>query len=70
MPTAPLRTHVLAARSESIPLERLLQLLRLNEPPIIARIGGGDVLIDVRTLLEGDDEEIFQALVRIAGAGS
>jgi len=70
MPVTPLRTFALAVRSDSIPLERLLALLRRNEPPIIARLGGGDVLLDARTLLEGDDEVIHAALTRIARAQS
>jgi seryl-tRNA(Sec) selenium transferase len=40
-------------------------LLRQNEPPIIARIHEDDVLLDMRTLLEGDEEIIYQALKRM-----
>ena len=57
-------------RSPSISLEHLLYLLRQNEPPIIARIGGGEVLIDTRTLLDGDDEAICRALAHIAESNS
>jgi L-seryl-tRNA(Ser) seleniumtransferase len=66
MPVTPLRTFALAVRSPRHSLERLLQLLRKNEPPIVARISGGHVLIDMRTLLEGDHALVRQALVRIA----
>ena len=67
MPVTPLGTFVLAVKSPRHSLEELAYHLRQNEPPIIARISGGDVLLDVRTLLEGDDDEIFEALKRIAG---
>ena len=70
MPVTPLKTFTLAVRSDSIPLERLLALLRQNEPPIIARLGGGDVRIDMRTLLEGDDAAVCQALTNITGGES
>jgi len=48
-----------------MPADRLSYLLRQNEPPIIARIHEDDVLLDMRTLLEGDDEIIYQALKRM-----
>ena len=66
MPVTPIDTFVLAVRSEKHPPDGLSRLLRKNEPPIIARISEGDVIIDVRTLLEGDDAEIHEALRRIA----
>jgi L-seryl-tRNA(Ser) seleniumtransferase len=65
MPAVPLETYVLALRSDSLPAERLSYLLRQNEPPIIARIHEDEVLLDMRTLMEGDDEIIYQALKRM-----
>ncbi len=65
MPATPLDTYVLALSSPTLSPDRLSQLLRLNEPPIIARISEGAVLLDVRTLLEGDAEVIHEALCRI-----
>ena len=66
MPVTPIRTFALALRSPTHSLERLLALLRRSEPPIIARIGGGAVVLDMRTLMDGDDVALVQALVRIA----
>ncbi|HAK97135.1 MAG TPA: L-seryl-tRNA(Sec) selenium transferase [Planctomycetes bacterium] len=58
-------THVLAVRSDRCGADRLSLLLRRSEPPVVARIAGDDVLIDVRTLLEGEDDIVAEALVRI-----
>ena len=65
MPAVPLETYVLALRSDSLAADRLSYLLRQNEPPIIARIHEDEVLLDMRTLMEGDDEIIYQALKRM-----
>ena len=40
-------------------------LLRQHEPPIIGRLSGGEVCLDMRTLLPGDDEAILQAVRRV-----
>ncbi|MHC4077240.1 MAG: L-seryl-tRNA(Sec) selenium transferase, partial [Planctomycetota bacterium] len=68
MPVTPIATFVLAISSPAHSPDRLSQLLRKNEPPIITRISEGDIIIDMRTLLDGDDEEIHEALRRIARA--
>jgi L-seryl-tRNA(Ser) seleniumtransferase len=38
--------------------------LRANEPPVIARIAGGAVLIDLRTVFAWEEDELVQALSR------
>jgi L-seryl-tRNA(Ser) seleniumtransferase len=65
LPDAPIKTFVLALTSATLSPDKLSHLLRQNEPPIIARIEKDEVLLDTRTLLEGEDEFVFQALVRI-----
>jgi L-seryl-tRNA(Ser) seleniumtransferase len=65
LPGFDLPTWALALRSKALSSERLCARLRLNEPPIIARIKDDGVLLDVRTLLEGDDVAIVEALLRI-----
>jgi L-seryl-tRNA(Ser) seleniumtransferase len=62
MPVTPLRTFVVALRSEKLSTDRLNQLLRLGDPPIMARVHEGDVVLDMRTLLEGDDDSIVESL--------
>ena len=48
----------IAGRSE----ERLAEALRRNDPPIIARIEKGRVLLDLRTLLDSDIPDILCAM--------
>jgi len=50
---------VLVAPGDLAEVERLL---RRHVPPIFARIARGAVLLDVRTLLPGDEEAICDAL--------
>ncbi len=66
MPAVPLPTRVLALKSSALSVDRLNHLLRQNEPPIIARISEGEVVIDLRTLLEGEEEIVCRALRAIA----
>ncbi len=65
LPDTPLDSWAVAIESPDRSLEDLNRALRLNEPPIIARIGEGRVLLDVRTLLDGDEETIVKAIQRM-----
>jgi len=65
LPDVPISTFVLAVTSPVHSPDQLSHLLRQNEPPIIARIKDNEVLLDMRTLLEGEGKCIFQAVVRI-----
>ncbi|MBI4863674.1 MAG: L-seryl-tRNA(Sec) selenium transferase [Candidatus Riflebacteria bacterium] len=69
MPAVALESVALAVRSGTVPPDRLLALLRRNTPPIIARIKEGDVVLDVRTLLCGEERSVIEALRRIHGSG-
>jgi len=66
MPVTPLPTFALGVSSPKLSTGRLAQLLRTNEPPIVPRLHEGEVRLDVRTLLEGDDDLVFEALERIS----
>jgi L-seryl-tRNA(Ser) seleniumtransferase len=68
MPAVPIQTAVVALRSPTVDAERLSYLLRQNEPPVVTRISEQEVLVDVRTLLDGEDDTVFEALRRIAPA--
>jgi L-seryl-tRNA(Ser) seleniumtransferase len=46
---------------------QLLDALRAFDPPIIARVEGERVLIDLRTVFPEQDELVGKALERIAG---
>lgn len=64
-----LPTRVAAVR----PLERsvgsLAAALRAGDPPVFARIQEGRLLLDPRTLLEGDDERLVEAFRAVGGPG-
>ncbi len=68
MPGTPIKTFVLAVRSATFSPDRLSHLLRQNEPPIITRIKENEVLLDMRTLLEGEEEILLDALKHIASS--
>ena len=36
--------------------------LRANEPPIIARVKNDETVLDMRTLMDGDEEKIVEAI--------
>jgi L-seryl-tRNA(Ser) seleniumtransferase len=48
----------------------LARRLRIGDPPVFTRIHDGAVLLDPRTLLEGDDERLVRALERAAATGT
>ena len=45
--------------------DELLSRLRGNDPPIVARIEEGRVLLDMRTIFPAEEAEIVTALERI-----
>jgi L-seryl-tRNA(Ser) seleniumtransferase len=67
LPGVPIKTYVVALTSK-LSADRLSHLLRRNEPPIIARIADDEVLLDMRTLLDGEEDLIVQALKGIANS--
>jgi L-seryl-tRNA(Ser) seleniumtransferase len=58
--TLPTQLVALAAASP----DELARRLRLGEPPVIGRIEEGRFLLDPRTVLPGEDEELLQAIKR------
>lgn len=62
MPAHPLPTKVVALRHRDHSLQDLAQKLRDHQPPIFSRVQRDRVLLDVRTLLDGDSEAIAAAL--------
>ena len=56
MPTQNIATRLVAVASDKVSADDLALRLRRHEPPVIARIHEGRVLIDPRTLLAGDEE--------------
>ena len=67
LPTQNLATTLVALRPEKTGAEALAKQLRQHDTPIFARIQNDRVLIDPRTLLDGDDKIIVDALPAILG---
>lgn len=59
-------TALLAIRRASVPASRIEQLLRMSEPPVIARILDDAVVIDLRTVAENEEDELLGALLNVA----
>ena len=67
LPGVPISTWVLCVTSGRFGAERLAALLRRNEPPVLARISDDAVVLDMRTLLEGEEAVVADALIAVAG---
>lgn len=65
-PGQSLPTKVIAVTHARHSAQELEALLRHNSPPIIARVEADQVLLDLRTVFEEQDEEIAQAFERLA----
>jgi L-seryl-tRNA(Ser) seleniumtransferase len=61
-PGVGLPTKLLALTCENMSADELAARLRRNQPPIIARVEEGRVLLDLRTVFAEQDEQIAQAL--------
>jgi L-seryl-tRNA(Ser) seleniumtransferase len=61
-PGATLPTRLLALTMEGLSADELSARLRTNDPPIIARVEEGRVLLDLRTVFPEQDAEIAKAL--------
>ncbi len=65
VPAQQIPTKVVALRHAAIPLDALDARLRAGSPCVFARVQRDRVLLDVRTLQEGEDREIAASLARI-----
>lgn len=61
-PSATLPTRLLAITCEGMSADELSRRLRASDPPIIARVDEGRVLLDLRTVFPEEDETVAQAL--------
>jgi L-seryl-tRNA(Ser) seleniumtransferase len=66
LPLADIPTTVVALQPTTMSANDLEQQLRLGDPSIVARIKDGRVLVDPRTLTEGEQDQVVDALRRIA----
>jgi L-seryl-tRNA(Ser) seleniumtransferase len=67
IPEAHLPSFALQIRSP-IPVNRLDAFLRSHHPPVFGRINEDALLLDVRTLLPGDDDVVVEALTHLSGS--
>jgi L-seryl-tRNA(Ser) seleniumtransferase len=67
-PTSSLPTFLLAVTSGKLSAEELAGRLRQHDPPIVARVEEGRVLLDLRTVFEAEEQEIVRALATIGTA--
>src|SRR6266404_1864274 len=65
-PTAHLRTGLISLTDGNLTANQLETALRRSTPPVIARIDEDRVLIDLRTVTEGEELELEQALLALA----
>jgi L-seryl-tRNA(Ser) seleniumtransferase len=65
-----LATHVVAVRSRHHSADDLALALRRNDPPVFARIQDGQVLLDPRTLLPGDEAALLAAFEGVVAASN
>ncbi len=63
LPGQDLPTKLVAIRSGLVGAADLARQLRRHEPPVITRIQDNQILIDPRTLLEGDEADVVEAAV-------
>ena len=68
VPTQQIPTKVVALRHATMSLETLSARLRAGSPSIFCRVQRDRALLDVRTLQEGEDDEIAASLRVICGA--
>jgi L-seryl-tRNA(Ser) seleniumtransferase len=64
-PSSVLPTRLLALNSANISADELAALLRSSDPPIIARVESGRVLLDLRTVFPEQDEVIARVLAAL-----
>jgi L-seryl-tRNA(Ser) seleniumtransferase len=64
-PAQSLPTALLAVTHSHHSAQELEKLLRQNSPPVIARVEQDTLLLDLRTVLEDQDEELLRALEAI-----
>ncbi len=65
-PSAVLPTRLLAMTCEGLSADELSARLRASDPPVIARVEEGRVLLDLRTVFPAQDEALAQVIRKIA----
>jgi L-seryl-tRNA(Ser) seleniumtransferase len=66
-PSAVLPTRLLAVTYQGLSADEISARLRTSDPPVVARVEQGRVLLDLRTVLPGQDRAVIAALHELAG---
>jgi len=61
-----LPTKLLTVTAKNLSADELLRRLRGSDPPVIARVEEGRVLIDLRTVFPEQDQMVAEALQKVA----
>ena len=64
-PTSTLPTFLLAITAHPLSADDLASRLRMNNPPIVARVEDGRVLLDLRTVFLDEEAEVARSLLEI-----
>jgi L-seryl-tRNA(Ser) seleniumtransferase len=64
-PTSTLPTFLLALTADALSADQLAERLRTANPPVIARVEEGKVLLDLRTVFPGGETQIVAVLKQI-----
>lgn len=65
LPGVPIPSYALGVRSAVCSAQALARRLRQHEPPIVTRVHEDEVLLDLRTVLEGEERILLDALSRL-----
>ena len=65
LPDAAIPSAAVKVTVSGLSAEELARRLRRNEPPVIAQIRGEQVVLDLRTVLDGEELAIAEAFRRI-----
>jgi len=68
-PTSVLPTCLLAITAEGLSADELAARLRAHNPPVIARVEEGRVLVDLRTVFEQEEPQVVLALLAVERIG-
>ncbi len=65
LPGVNLPTWVIAIKARTLSANVMQGMLRRNNPPIISRISGDEVIIDFRTVMDGDIEDLIAGIIKL-----
>lgn len=67
LPLYEVPSYAVRLESGSATVEAVAEKLRSVDPPVVGRVGEGKLWLDVRTLLDGDEDAILEAVGNLVG---